>query len=124
MRAQAVPDRTTDFQGNFISETIACAPLSGTQFQADTRKVHQLLKNYLMADTAEQCISSIEKRANGWNYFDALRRHYRGEGNVVRHVTTADCLRETLHYNIEREFSFNTFLDRMRKMFNIFCNEE
>ena len=52
MRAQAAPDRTTDFQGNFIAETIAWVPLSGAHFQADTRKVHQLLNNYLVADTA------------------------------------------------------------------------
>ena len=54
VRARADHDRTKDFQGDFIAETIACAPLSGTHFQADTRKVHQLLKNYLMAETSEQ----------------------------------------------------------------------
>ena len=42
---QVAPDRTKDFQGNFISKTIACAPLSSTNFQSDTRKVHQLLTN-------------------------------------------------------------------------------
>ena len=53
MRYQSSPDRTTDFQGDFIAETIAFAPLSVAHFQADTRKVHRLLKNYLVADTAE-----------------------------------------------------------------------
>ena len=59
VRAQAYPDNTTDFQRYFISETISCAQLSGTHFQADTRKLHQLLKDYLVAETDEQWISII-----------------------------------------------------------------
>ena len=92
VRAQSAPDRTTDFQSDFIADTITCAPLSGAHFQADTRKLHQFLKNYLVAETAEQYISSIKKRANVWDYFFSLHRHYSGEGNVSRRVTTADCL--------------------------------
>ena len=56
---QASPERTTDFQGYFIADTISYAPLSGAHFQSDTIKVHQLLKNYLVDETAEQWISSI-----------------------------------------------------------------
>ena len=70
----------------------ACAPLSSAHFQADTRKVHQLLKSYLVAETAGQRISSIDKRANGQENFYALRNHYIGECNVIRCGATADCL--------------------------------
>ena len=116
-------DRTTCLQGDFIDDTIAYASLSGAHFQSDTRKLHQLLKNYLVYETDEQWVISIEKRANGQDEFDALRRHYRGEGNISRHIATEDRLRETLHYKSECAFSFNTFLDRIQKIFNIFCNE-
>ena len=92
VRAQEYHDRITYFQDNFIAETITCAPLSGAHFHADTRKVHQLLKNYLVAETAEQWIRSIEKRANGRDNFDALRLHYTGEGNVSHRVATVCCL--------------------------------
>ena len=122
--SQASPDRTTDFQGDFIALTISCIPLSGNQFQADTRKVHQLLKNYLEAETAEQWISSIEKSANGRDNFDTLFRHCSAKGNVRRGVATSDLFQETLHYNINSSFSFNTFLDRMQKIFNIFHDKE
>ena len=53
MRDHEAPDRTPDSQGDFIAETIACAPLSGAHLQADTRKVNQLLKNYLVSDTSD-----------------------------------------------------------------------
>ena len=92
VQSQADPDRTTYFQGNFIAETITYALLRIAHFQADTNKVHQTLKSYLVDETDEQWISSTKKRANGWDEFDTLRRHYSGEGNVSRHVTTADRL--------------------------------
>ena len=123
VRFQAAPDCTTDLQGNFIADTIACTSLSIAHFQYDTRKVQKLLKNDLMAETAEQCISSTDKSVNGWDGFDALFRHCSGEGNGSRRIATADRLRETLHYKSENLMSLKIFLDRMQKMFNIFQNK-
>ena len=62
---QAAPDSAIDFQGNFIDETSACVPLRGAHFQAKKRKVHHILNNYLVDETDEQWISSIEERTNG-----------------------------------------------------------
>ena len=92
IRSQAAPDRTNYLQDNFTAKTIACATLNVAHFQADTRKVHQLLNNYLVAETAEQWISSTKKRVNGQDNFDALCCHYSGEGNVSRCVKKADRL--------------------------------
>ena len=121
--SQTAPDCTTDLQGYFIAEMIACAPLIITHFKSDTKTVHEILKNYLVVEMAEQWINSIENCVNGRDDFDAFCRHYSGEGNVNHSASTADCLQETFHYKSEREFSFNTFLDRMHKMFNIFCDK-
>ena len=55
--------------------------------------------------------------------FDALRRHYSGEGNASRRVATSDPLRETLHCKSKCEFPFNMFLDSIHKTFNIFRDE-
>ena len=97
VQAKADPYRTTDFLGDFIAETISCVPLSSAHLQDDTRKIHKLLKKYLVAETDEQCIIRIEHRANCWDYFDTLFRQYSGEGNVIRRVETANRLRETFH---------------------------
>ena len=76
-----------------------------------------------MAETAEQCISSIRKRAKDQDDFDNLHRHYRSEGNIRRRVATEDRPQEKFHYKSERAFSFNTFLDRILNVFNIFRDE-
>ena len=59
------PDYTRDFAGDFTEEIIACAPLNGPKFLADARKVHQLLKNFLIAESAEQWIRPLAPRGNG-----------------------------------------------------------
>ena len=56
VRDNEAPDHARDFAGDFTEEIIACAPLDGPKFQVDARKVHQLLKNFLMAESAEQWI--------------------------------------------------------------------
>ena len=102
---------------------IACAPLHGAHFRADSRCVHQLLKNYLVAETAEQWIKNLEPHANGRRDMLALQEHYSGEGNASRRIATAERMREGLHYKNERSLVFSIFLDRMQKMFNIYKEE-
>ena len=65
VREQEDPDHDRDFGDNFVSEMIACAPLHGAHFRADSRCIHQLLKNFLVAETAEQWIKNLEPHADG-----------------------------------------------------------
>ena len=102
---------------------IACAPLHGANFRADSRCVHQLLKNFLVAETAGQWIKNLEPHANGHRDMLALREHYGGEGNTSWCIATAERMREGLHYKNKRSLVFSTFLDRMQKMFNIYEEE-
>ena len=123
VHANEDPDHETDFEGDFVARSIACAPLNNATFHADARKVHQLLMNFLVAESAEQWIKNLASRVNGCLDMEALRNHYGGEGNASRRIATAEKLRETLHYKSERSMPFSTFLDRMQKMFNIFQEE-
>ena len=59
------PDHARDYEGDFTEEIIACAPLNRPKFRVDARKVHQLLKNFLMAESAEQWIRPLASRGNG-----------------------------------------------------------
>ena len=119
----AALDHARDFAGDFMEEIIACAPLNGPKFRADARKVHQLLKNFLMAESAEQWIQPLAPRGNGRDDILELRRHYKGEGNQSRRIASADKYRETLHYKSEHAMPWETFLDQMQKMFNIYKEE-
>ena len=56
VRKNEAPDHAHDFAGDLMEEIIACTPLDGPKFRADARKVHQLLKNFLTAELAEQWI--------------------------------------------------------------------
>ena len=123
VRANEAPDHETNFEGDFVAHSIACAPLNNATFHADARKVHQLLMNFLVAESAEQWIKNLAPRVNGRLDMEALHNHYGGEGNASRCIATAEKLRETLHYKSKRSMPFSTFLDRMQKMFNIFQEE-
>ena len=56
VRANEDPDHETNFEGDFVARSIACAPLNNATFRANARKVHQLLMNFVVAESAEQWI--------------------------------------------------------------------
>ena len=122
IRETEVPDRTIEYT-NFNEKAIACVPLSGSNFQADARKVHQLLKSFLQTETAEQWIKSIARSQDGREDMIALRNHYSGEGTTTRRIAQAENFREFLHYKDEKSMSFSSFLDKIQKMFNLFEEE-
>ena len=76
-----------------------------------------------MAESTEQWIRPLAPRGNGRNDILQLRRHYEGEGNQSRRIASADKYHETLHYKSERAMPWETFLDRMQKMLNIYKEE-
>ena len=123
VRENNAPDHEADFGNDFTACSIACAPLEDSSFRADARKVHQLLMNFLVAESAEQWIKDLTPRVNERCNMEALCNHYGGEGNASRRIATAEKLRESLHYKSECSLPFSTFLDRMQKMFNIFKEE-
>ena len=118
------PAHDRDFGEDFQAEMIACAPLHGAHFRADARRVHQLLKNYLVAETAEQWIKGLEVHGNGRRNMMALREHCSREGNSSRRIATAERMRESLDYKSEHSLAFSIFLDRMQRMFNIYEEEQ
>ena len=123
VREQEDLDHNYDFGDDFVSEMIACAPLNGAHFRADSRRVQQLLKNYLVSETAEQLIKKMEAHADGRRDMLALRQYYSGQGNASRHIATAERMREGLHYKNEGSLAFSIFLDCMQKMYNIYEDE-
>jgi hypothetical protein len=123
VREKEDPDLSGVFD-SFNERAIACSPLVGAVFQADARKVHQLIKSFLQTETAEQWIKPLARRQSGRADMKALRDHYSGEGNTSRRIAVAERIRDTLHYKNERAMPFSGFLDKLQKMFNIFEEEK
>ncbi|KAI2496708.1 hypothetical protein MHU86_17804 [Fragilaria crotonensis] len=122
IRETEVPEDGMTYE-SFNERAIASAPLVGASFQADARKVHQLIKGFLQTETAEQWVKPHARKQNGRIDFKALRAHYSGEGNTSRRIADAERIRDTLHYKNERAMQFSAFLDKIQKMFNIYEEE-
>jgi len=122
VREKEAPDVDASYE-SFNERAIACAPLIGATYQADARKVHQLIKSFLQTETAEQWVKPLAKKQSGRADMQALRNHYSGEGNTSRRIAVAERTRDTLHYKSERAMQFSAFLDKLQKMFNIFEEE-
>ena len=62
----------------------------------------------------------MKKHKDGRQDIEELRHHFAGEGNASRRIAVAERLRELLHYRNERAMSFEVFLSKAQRMFNIF----
>ena len=122
IRSNVNPD--PDGHDTFVQKCIACAPLDGPHFEADARRVHQLITSFVQGESAEQWIKMHARKQNGRIDWLALSAHYKGEGNTSRRIAEADRLRDTLHYKSERALAFTTFLSRVQHMFNLYEEEK
>lgn len=94
-REQVHPDANQTFL-TFTEECIANCPLEGPFFEADARTVHQLIESYTTGENSEVWIKRIRKHQNGRMDMEALRSHYRGEGNQSRRVSDAEVMRHCI----------------------------
>ena len=104
----------------FTERCIAKCPLKGPFFEADARTVHQLIESYTTGENSEVWVKKIRRHQNGKMDMEALRSHYRGEGNQSRRITDAETMRDTLHYKGEGAMPFATFLAKVQRMFNLY----
>ena len=118
-REKEQPDNGSTYD-TFIEETIACAPLSGTFYDADKATVHQHVLSFTTGHPSEDWIKNVARHRDGRKDINALRNHFAGEGNASRRIAEAERLRDTLHYKNERAMLYEIFLSKTQKMFNIF----
>ena len=72
---------------------------------------------------SEHWIKDVARYRNGRRSLKALRDHFAGEGNQTRRIAEAERLRDSLFYKSERALSFENFLSKCQKMFNIYDQE-
>ena len=120
IRENDAPDRTGPHT-SFTEECIACAPLTGVAYESDCSSVHQSLVSFTTGKPSEHWIKSMQRFKDGRRSMIALRNHFSGEGNATRRIAEADRIKETLHYRNERALTFETFLTKCEKMYNIYA---
>ena len=122
IRENDAPDVDGEYN-DFVSKTIACAPLTGEYFTADSMTVFNMIVSFTTGQPSGDWIKSTLRQSNGRVSMKALRDHFTGEGNATRNMAEADRLQESLHYKSERSMTFETFLTQCQKMYNIFEKE-
>ena len=119
IRELVTPEPNTIYT-SFVEDTVASAPLTGTYFDADSDTVHQSIVSFTVGQNSENWIKKVKKYRNGRRSMQALKDHFSGEGNVTRRIAEAERIRDTLQYKNERNLTFETFLTKCEKMYNIF----
>jgi hypothetical protein len=119
IREDTTTEVARDYE-TFTEHCIAKCPLDGPFFEADARTVHQLIESYTTGENSEVWLKRIRRHQNGRMDMQALRSHFRGEGNQSRRITDAETMRDTLLYRGESSLPFATFLSKVQKMFNLF----
>jgi hypothetical protein len=123
IRENDEPARDANFD-DFVTKTIACAPLNGEFYEADRMTVFNFLVSFTTDQPFGDWIKSTLRYNNGRRSMKALRNHFAGEGNASRNKAEADRLKESLHYKNERAMTFEIFLTQCQKMYNIYEKEE
>ena len=119
IRKEEDPDPDAEYS-DFTDRCTACAPLQGPAYDADKRKVHQYIVSFTQGQLSEDWIKSIKRLKDGRQDMLALRQHFEGEGNATRRIAQAERLRDSLFYRNERSLTFEMFLNKAQRMFNIF----
>ena len=122
IRENDAPSIDADFP-DFISQTIACAPLNGEYYEADKQSVFNMIVSFTTGQPSGDWIKDTLRYSDGRRSMRALRDHFAGEGNATRNMAEADMLKDSLHYKSERSMPFETFLTNCQKMFNIYEKE-
>ena len=122
IRENDTPD-TNGTHPDFMSKTIACAPLSGEYYESDRLAVFNMIVSFTTGQPSGDWIKSTLRYSNGRRSMKALQDHFAGEGNASRNKAEADRLYSDLHYKSERAMPFETFLTNCQKMFNIYEKE-
>jgi hypothetical protein len=120
IREDDAPNYENEGDDDFEQLSIEAAPLTGMTFQADARKVHQIITGFVQGELAETWVKAVARRRNGRTDYKALTSHYGGEGNKTVRIKEAEALRKTLTYRNERAMSFEKFLTSMNLMFVVY----
>ena len=77
------------FHQTYEEKCISNAPLSGPNFEADTKRVHNIIIQLVQGEHSEQWINKLKSKQDGHADLKALTSYYQGEGNTTRCIAEA-----------------------------------
>ena len=95
IREVAQPDENGTYP-DFISKSIAYAPLSGEFSLVDTLQVFNMLISFTTDLPSSDWIKPTLRHNDGRRSMQALQNHFSGEGNASRNIAEADRLKASL----------------------------
>ena len=97
-------------------EIIYHAPLQGNTFNRDTKRVIQIIRELTNGTDAEEWIKGLKC---GRQAMQALQLHYDGDAAGKSKIQAAKDGLEKIHYRNESTFSFEKYVTRLKKNFNV-----
>ena len=77
----------------YEEKCISNAPLSGPNFEADAKRVHNIIIQLLQGEHSEQWIKKLKSKQYGRADLKALTSFFRGEGYTTSRIAEAERLR-------------------------------
>ena len=85
IRENDQPDNTGNHP-DFVTETVACAQLTGEYYMADRTSVFNMIVSFTTGQPSGYWIISTLRYYYGRRSMEALRRHFSGEDNATRNL--------------------------------------
>ena len=101
IRENDQPDNTGNHP-DFVTETVACAPLTGEYYMADRTSVFKMIVSFTTGQPSGDWIKSTLRYSDGRRSMEDLRRNFSGEGNATRNLVEAERMQESIHDKGER----------------------
>ena len=119
IRENDAPNSMADYF-NFNEQFVACVPLTDAYYEAGSSTVHQSIISFTTGHPSEDWIKPVEKHKDSPKSMKALRDHFSGEGNTTRRMAVAERMKKQLNYTYEKALTFEDFLIKCQKMYNIY----
>ena len=77
----------------YKEKCISISPLSGPNFEADAKRVHNIIIQLVQGEHSEKWIKNLKSKQDGRADLKVLASYYQGEGNTTRRIAEAERLR-------------------------------
>ena len=109
------------FGMSFLARTVLQAPVEGETFEGNYRTAHQLMVDATTSTEAEYFLLSLASFECGRRDMKLLTDFFEGTGNNYRHKGLAEAALQHLEYQSERAMEYNTFVQKLHGIFQLFC---